>query len=145
VTTILLEVDVCLSPRTTTWIYADTYSDIGGRFCSDECCLPCPLTELVYSDGEFIFTLTVQKQADVVSIKEFPTHERAAEWLSVVSLISSIFLLLTYAILAPEKSHRHYLSVGLIVSNVLLQVCAQLIDANHFEANTQSSWPLSFH
>jgi hypothetical protein len=63
----------------------------------------------------------------------------------VVSLISSIFLLLTYAILTPEKSHRHYLSVSLIVSNVLLQVCAQLIDANYFEANSQSSWPLSFH
>lgn len=69
-----------------------------------------------------------------------------AEWLSVVSLISSIFLLLTYAILAPEKSHRHYLSVGLIVSNVLLQVCAQVMfDVNHFEANSQSSWPLSSH
>jgi hypothetical protein len=57
----------------------------------------------------------------------------------VVSLISSIFLLLTYAIMTPEKSHRHYLSVSLIVSNVLLQVCAQLIDANYFEANSQSN------
>ncbi|KAG9777844.1 Trimethyllysine dioxygenase, partial [Aureobasidium melanogenum] len=52
----------------------------------------------------------------------FPTHELAAGWLSVVSLIASVFLLLTYAILPPEKSHRHYLSVGLIVSNVLLQL-----------------------
>ncbi|KAI4722741.1 hypothetical protein E4T48_00936 [Aureobasidium sp. EXF-10727] len=76
---------------------------IGGRFCSDECCLPCPLTELVYSDS-------------------FPTHELAAGWLSVVSLTSSVFLLLTYAVLAPEKSHRHYLSIGLIVSNVILQL-----------------------
>jgi peptidoglycan/LPS O-acetylase OafA/YrhL len=64
----------------------------------------------------------------------------------VVSLVSSIFLLLTYAILAPEKSHRHYLSVGLIVSNVLLQVCAQAVfNTNHLEANSQYSWPLSFH
>ena len=38
----------------TTVVFADVFSDIGGRFCSDECCLPCPLTELVYSDGEYI-------------------------------------------------------------------------------------------
>lgn len=72
--------------------------------------------------------------------QEFPTHELAAEWLSVVSLISSVFLLLTYAILAPEKSHRHYLSVGLIVSNVLLQVCAQLsYDTDYRKADSRFS------
>ncbi|KAH0371821.1 Trimethyllysine dioxygenase, partial [Aureobasidium melanogenum] len=89
------------------FLSSDNYTSGGGyiegRFCSDKCCLPCPLTELVYSDA-------------------FPTDELAAGWLSVVSLIASIFLLLTYAILPPEKSHRHYLSVGLIVSNVLLQL-----------------------
>lgn len=70
-------------------------------------------------------------------LQEFPTHELAAEWLSVVSLISSVFLLLTYAVLAPEKSHRHYLSVGLIVSNVLLQVRAQsLFNADHPKADS---------
>jgi hypothetical protein len=47
-----------------TWIYADACLDIGGRFCSDECCLPCPLTELVYSDGEFTFLLSIHEQAD---------------------------------------------------------------------------------
>jgi hypothetical protein len=79
-------------------------------------------------------------------LQEFPTHELAAEWLSVVSLLSSVFLLLTYAVLAPEKSHRHYLSVGLIVSNVLLQVCARpALNANFIEADYRSSWPLSFH
>ncbi|THZ24218.1 hypothetical protein D6C89_05055 [Aureobasidium pullulans] len=76
---------------------------LGGRFCSDECCLPCPLTELIYSDN-------------------FPTHELVAGWLSVVSLIASVFLLLTFAVLAPEKSHRHYLSVGLTIANVILQL-----------------------
>ncbi|KAG9556035.1 Trimethyllysine dioxygenase, partial [Aureobasidium melanogenum] len=89
------------------FLSSDNYTSGGGyiegRFCSDKCCLPCPLTELVYSDA-------------------FPTRELAAGWLSVVSLIASIFLLLTYAILPPEKSHRHYLSIGLIVSNVLLQL-----------------------
>ncbi|KAG9672574.1 Trimethyllysine dioxygenase, partial [Aureobasidium melanogenum] len=89
------------------FLSSDNYTSGGGyiegRFCSDKCCLPCPLTELVYSDA-------------------FPTRELAAGWLSVVSLIASIFLLLTYTILPPEKSHRHYLSIGLIVSNVLLQL-----------------------
>lgn len=78
-------------------------------------------------------------------LQEFPTHELAAEWLSVVSLISSVFLLLTYAVLAPEKSHRHYLSVGLIVSNVLLQVCARLVfNTDHQKADSQYSWRSSF-
>jgi len=79
-------------------------------------------------------------------LQEFPTHELAVEWLSVVSLISSVFLLLTYAILAPEKSHRHYLSVGLIVSNVLLQVCSQSVfNTDRPKANSKCSWPSSFH
>jgi hypothetical protein len=71
-TTIPLEVDVRPAMRMTTEIYADACSDIEGRFCSDECCLPCPLTELVYSDRECISLLIIQEQADVVSIKNFP-------------------------------------------------------------------------
>ncbi|KAI5205995.1 hypothetical protein E4T38_04056 [Aureobasidium subglaciale] len=62
-----------------------------------------------------------------MTVQAFPTHELAAEWLSVVSLSSSVFLLLTFLILAPEKSHRHYLSVGLTVANVLLQLQLALI------------------
>jgi len=96
--------------------------DLGGRFCSDECCLPCPLTELIYSDSKCA-DMVVYEQANVFQ-SDFPTHELVAGWLSVVSLIASVFLLLTFAVLAPEKSHRHYLSVGLTIANVILQVGA---------------------
>lgn len=69
--TIPLEVDVCLELEAIAQDYADGCPDIGGRFCSDKCCLPCPLTELVYSDGEYITQEAVLYQADIVVLKLF--------------------------------------------------------------------------
>lgn len=52
------------------FLSSDNYTSGGGyiegRFCSDKCCLPCPLTELVYSDGEYIIQKAALKQADIV-------------------------------------------------------------------------------
>lgn len=37
------------------------------------------------------------------------------------------FLLLTFVVLPPEKSHRHYLSICLCVAVIMLQVSLNLI------------------
>lgn len=43
-----------------------------------------------------------------------------ANWFNVISLFCNAFMLLSFAVLPPEKSHRHYLSIGLCVSLILL-------------------------
>lgn len=47
---------------------------------------------------------------------------RVTSWLSIASLIPLCFLLLSWLVLDSEKSHRHFLSVGLVVSLVLIQL-----------------------
>jgi uncharacterized BrkB/YihY/UPF0761 family membrane protein len=48
---------------------------------------------------------------------------RIANYLAIPSLVACVFLLLSFAVLPKEKSHRHYMSVGLLISVVLLEVC----------------------
>lgn len=45
-----------------------------------------------------------------------------AYWFNVPALIGQIFLLTTFAVLPSEKRHGHYLSVGLCVSMVMLEL-----------------------
>lgn len=42
--------------------------------------------------------------------------------MAIPSLTFNILLLLTYAVLPEEKSHRHYLSIGLTCSLVILSI-----------------------
>ena len=79
-----------------------------GRFCGQvvaglSCCLPCPVAQWVFSD-DFYHKLEI------------------AYWFNVPSLVCQVFLLLTYAVLPVEKSHRHYLSAGLCVSMIMVEV-----------------------
>ena len=67
------------------------------------CCLPCPLTDWVFAD-------------------DFEKQIPAANYVAIVSLICTTLLLLTFAVLPEEKSHRHYLSVGVTVSLLLLSL-----------------------
>lgn len=87
------------------------FVDISGRFCANvtdglstlSCCLPCPSTDWVYSDS-------------------FSRQSRISNYASIVSLIFNIFLLLTFIVLPRDKSHRHYLSIGLTASLILIAI-----------------------
>ncbi|KAK1914870.1 hypothetical protein P3342_010861 [Pyrenophora teres f. teres] len=80
---------------------------VEGRFCAPVgttglvCCLPCPMTDFLYPQS-------------------FNTAYRAAEVLNVVSLILLVFMLITYAVLPPEKTRRHYLSYCLIIAAIFI-------------------------
>ena len=47
---------------------------------------------------------------------------RLASYISIASLVFNVFLLVTFFVLPREKSHRHYLSVGLSASFVLVAI-----------------------
>lgn len=80
-----------------------------GRLCSKtapniHCCLPCPSTDWLYPDS-------------------FHTITQVSSWINVAGLASTLFLLLSFACLPVEKTHRHYLSICLTISVVIMQVC----------------------
>ncbi|KAF7867429.1 hypothetical protein EAF04_005512 [Stromatinia cepivora] len=88
-------------------LFPSTGGFLDGRFCSSTlgvvCCLPCPQAEWLY--GESISTLT-----------------ESANWVNVAAMICSLYLLLCFAFLPVEKTHRHYLSICLVIATVLLQL-----------------------
>lgn len=83
--------------------------DTSGRLCGNSailnatCCLPCPAAQWVYPDS---FSSSVQNASKSATL----------------SLICCIFLLLTWILLPSPESHRHYLSVGLTFSVLLLSI-----------------------
>lgn len=87
---------------------ADVLLVVEGRLCqhlSDtlSCCMPCPMTDWAYPDS-------------------FQTLGLAAGWVAVVSTVCTVFLLLSWAILPVEKTNRHYMSIGLTVGVVFMNV-----------------------
>lgn len=101
----------CHPPFVSQASYPPHGGDIGGRLCANltqgfftvSCCLPCPITDWVYSDS-------------------FPEHAQVANYLAIVLLILDAFLLLSFAVLKKEHSYRHYLSTGLTVSFMLIAI-----------------------
>ncbi|CZT00371.1 hypothetical protein WAI453_013316 [Rhynchosporium graminicola] len=96
----------CLAPFIPADLFPVTGGFVDGRFCSSllgpSCCLPCPQTEWLYPDT-------------------FKATAHAASWINVGGVICSAFLLLSFAFLPVEKTHRHYLSVCLAVAIVIMQ------------------------
>ncbi|KAL1868052.1 hypothetical protein VTK73DRAFT_3853 [Phialemonium thermophilum] len=81
---------------------------VEGRFCQAllpnlTCCLPCPLTDWAYPES-------------------FKTMGTAADWVSVAGTVCCVFLLLSWAFLPVEKTHRHYLSICLTSAVVLMNL-----------------------
>jgi len=81
-------------------------AEISARFCSNAtteltCCLPCPITHWVFAD-------------------KFDAHAPVANYVSIAAFVCNVLLLLTFAVVPEEKSHRHYLSVSMTVSLLLL-------------------------
>lgn len=59
---------------------------------------------------------------DWVFSDNFQRLEPTANYVGIASLVCNVLLLLTYLVLPEEKSHRHYLSIGLTVSLILLSI-----------------------
>jgi hypothetical protein len=90
-----------------------TSEDVPGRFCGSvegsTCCLPCPLQGWVFDDAFMGRLRGIQR------------------YVSPLSLAACLFLLLSWTVLPAEKSHRHYLSVGLIVFVLFVAVSAEVV------------------
>ncbi|CAD6564432.1 MAG: hypothetical protein ASARMPREDX12_002659 [Alectoria sarmentosa] len=91
--------------------FPGTSGYLDGRFCAPvpsahgtvDCCLPCPITDWVYSD-------------------DFNTIPKAANWLNVAGIVCSMSLLLSFIVLPVQKTNRHYLTIGLVVAICFLQL-----------------------
>lgn len=60
----------------------------------------------------------------------FETMSEAANWVSVVSTVGCVFLLLSWAVLPVEKTFRHYLSISLTTAVVFMNVGRPLLQAD---------------
>ncbi|KAK8247924.1 hypothetical protein HDK77DRAFT_508168 [Phyllosticta capitalensis] len=90
----------CPTPFVPDTDYPSSKGYTAGRFCGlnptgagTKCCLPCPIQDWVYSD-------------------DFLSHLQTANWLGVASFSLICFLLISYLVLPPNKSGRHYLTIG---------------------------------
>ncbi|KAI0160371.1 hypothetical protein GGR57DRAFT_417925 [Xylariaceae sp. FL1272] len=99
--------DGCYAPFFNEAAFPTTGGYIPGRVCSNlllpgsSCCLPCPLTEWVYPDN-------------------FGAATGSADWVNVAGMVGCAFLLLSWAVLPVERTHRHYLSICLTLAVVLM-------------------------
>ncbi|TAQ90209.1 hypothetical protein B7494_g1507 [Chlorociboria aeruginascens] len=97
----------CPAPFLQEDLYPLSGGFVAGRFCSDSlgpsCCLPCPQTEWFYPDN-------------------FDAITKSADWVNVVGMACSLFLIASFAFLPTAKTHRHYLSVCLAIATVMMQL-----------------------
>ncbi|KAF2000061.1 hypothetical protein P154DRAFT_395386, partial [Amniculicola lignicola CBS 123094] len=100
----------CTPPLLDVTTFSATGGYQPGRYCGlgsfedgTTCCFPCPLQDWVYPP-------------------EWKQQLRVPNYLSILSVILCVFLLLSFAVLPPEKTHRHYLSVGLLVPVLMISL-----------------------
>ncbi|KAG0638649.1 hypothetical protein HOY80DRAFT_1077532 [Tuber brumale] len=99
----------CPSPFVPESDYPKSGGDTNARIClpmlsgGDACCLPCPKQQWVYPDN---FQHLVRYSTNV----------------NIVGVGCCVFMLLSFAILPVECTHRHYLSVCLVLAIMLMQV-----------------------
>ncbi|QUC17912.1 uncharacterized protein UV8b_02153 [Ustilaginoidea virens] len=104
----LTGVNLCPPPFADSNLFSHSKGYVDGRLCQTitedlKCCLPCPLTRWVYPDS-------------------FDTLTLAANWVATVGLISCIYLLASWVVLPVEKTCRHYLSVCMTLSILLISL-----------------------
>ncbi|TVY60676.1 hypothetical protein LSUE1_G007449 [Lachnellula suecica] len=98
---------LCPGPFLDAGLFPRTGGFVKGRFCSDilgpSCCLPCPQAEWLYPDN-------------------FSNITTSVNWINVVGMVCSVFLVVSFAFLPVDKTHRHYLSVCLAIATALMQL-----------------------
>lgn len=135
----------CHPPFISQATYPPHGGDIGGRLCANltqgfssvSCCLPCPVTEWIYSDS-------------------FAGKAKVANYFAIILLILDAFLLLSFALLKKEHSYRHYLSTGLTVSFTLIaiafitplstqpELCYDEVTPNDYKSNSSCGFTGTF-
>ncbi|KAL8840327.1 MAG: hypothetical protein Q9170_001342 [Blastenia crenularia] len=101
----------CVAPFLELSYFPSNEGYLPGRFCapvpsargSIECCLPCPVSDWIYSDN-------------------FKTTPKVANWLNVVGLVCTVSLLISFIVLPVQRTSRHYLTVCFIVAICILQL-----------------------
>lgn len=90
------------------------------------------------------------------SNSDFLSRLKIPEWLSLTSLFPCIFLITSWIFLDPDKSHRHYLSVGLVVCLIFLQLalvtplaarpkmCYDMITPRDMHSSMSCAWSGAF-
>ncbi|KAF2665374.1 hypothetical protein BT63DRAFT_405336 [Microthyrium microscopicum] len=112
---------------------------IAGRFCGTEgasgptCCLPCPLSQWVF-DANFM------------------RIEKKLQDASPASLFACLFLLISWILVPSKYSHRHYLSIGLVICVTFIALalaipmvhepkqCADAITPSDFRSDLTCAW-----
>jgi len=99
---------LCPAPFYQSSRFPDVGGHIDGRLCTAltatiNCCLPCPMTDWTYPDT-------------------FNTMSTVANWITVASMVCCAFLLISWAFLPVEKTHRHYLSICLTLGICLMNM-----------------------
>ena len=73
---------------------------------------------------------------------DFDVIPRAANWLNVAGITCCVTLLISYLVLPVKQTSRHYLTVGLVIALIIMQVgldCSQDKSQAH-----QTSWDSSY-
>ncbi|KAL5441043.1 hypothetical protein PMIN06_009485 [Paraphaeosphaeria minitans] len=92
----------CTAPLLDLATFSKSGGYAAGRYCGlgsfedgTTCCFPCPIQDWLYKPN-------------------WEDHLRIPNYLSVLSVTLCLFLMLSFAVLPPEATYRHYLSVGLL-------------------------------
>ncbi|KAH7401022.1 hypothetical protein DE146DRAFT_781938 [Phaeosphaeria sp. MPI-PUGE-AT-0046c] len=103
----------CTAPLLDESKFGKTGGYQAGRYCGlgtfevgateQSCCFPCPMQDWVYPP-------------------EWRSHLRIPNYLSILSVVLCSFLLLSFIALPPAQSHRHYLSIGLLIPVLLISL-----------------------
>ncbi|KAF2727956.1 hypothetical protein EJ04DRAFT_478123 [Polyplosphaeria fusca] len=111
-----------------------------GRYCGlapssngTQCCFPCPIQDWLYPP-------------------EWKSQLRVSNYLAILSIVLCSFLLLSFAVLPPEKTHRHYLSMGLLFPVLFISLsfvipvsvnpdmCYDAITPNDMRSSMSCAW-----
>ncbi|KAH7139444.1 hypothetical protein B0J11DRAFT_589264 [Dendryphion nanum] len=111
--------DACTPPLLDQSRFGTTGGYQSGRYCGlgafedgTTCCFPCPVQDWIYSP-------------------DWQTHVRIPNYLSILSVILCSFLLISFLVLPPTQSHRHYLSVGLVIPVLFISLSFVIPVANN--------------
>ncbi|EPS42929.1 hypothetical protein H072_3053 [Dactylellina haptotyla CBS 200.50] len=103
--------EFCPKPLVPLADYPASGGSINGRLCTNiptpfgttwPCCVPCPIQDWLYPDN-------------------FNNIVDAVAYVNIVSIVTCLFMLLSYWVLPTTQTHRHYLSVSLCVAVIIME------------------------